>query len=588
MEFIERIFSYIEARNRNNSTRLILGKIETCLENGNDGHSYFTTGLVPFSDVTRMRSQEEEVNRHFTVLHNGPVRIESKADLFQERFFINSGYDGSLQFEPLAISWDLHNKVSYFPTMNLLASYQLVTRPAGETIFWDDPSLPRFGVVEARATSTYLDGRHSLAFVEADSRYVEDYAFQKKCAVFEFYFEERWLKDISPEIDSVLGSSQIQMFLKPGQQIKLMRTSGRRGRYNIQIWGRRLILTPERQTVSAPEMTPLNWPGLKENFTGEDARRSMLDYVYLQDWYLVPFEEMDGFSIHPESGQVGYQGWWDLTNCDRVGRNHVRVELRKLYEGTPDSILRQLNHFAVSKDTVEESVAKYGPRNIGQRAKDLVLSSVAAFVALSELAKIIEQYYDESDLFHFSSQTIEYSGWFSDNMLRSLGFVAEVDIPESVFLNRCVRLVTFFESMKEKPLRAILRKIGVPNESIEKRRAFKLLESIISLAETSESTGLSFRNSQIEILSRTDLSRPNPRVSGLVHLNAIRIFASHQAGQETQENYTKATRYFGIDKELAITFGWGMALDNIYDSLTIEFRAMQELFSAVAKTNSAT
>ena len=34
--------------------------------------------------------------------------------------------------------------------------------------------------------------------------YLEDYAFLKKCAIVEFYFEERWINTIEPELEKML------------------------------------------------------------------------------------------------------------------------------------------------------------------------------------------------------------------------------------------------------------------------------------------------------------------------------------------------------------------------------------------------
>jgi hypothetical protein len=587
MKVIDEAFSYIENRNYKNAPRIVLGKIESAKENDYDGHSYFVTGLVPFFEVDRMVSQEDEVNRHFTVSYNGPVAIEDRTDLFFERFFINSGYDSTLGFEPLALSWSLHNKVTYLPSSNLLASHQLVMRTAGERVYWDDPSLPYLGVVSVQPTSTYKDGRHSLAVVDADSRYVEDYAFRKKCAVFEFYFEERWLGSEVPEIEDFIGDIDGKMVIEPGRQIKILKPKSNRGVYNIQIWGRRLVLFPQKQPISTLEKTILDWPDLKPRLSEQDVWRSTFDYIYLKDTYLILFEESDGYSINPESGSVGYQGWWGLSSCQRVGRNYIRMELKKLYEGTPDSIIRQLNEYAVSKSIVDQDVKKYGNRNIGIRAKELVLSMVQLFVTLSEFMDSLGLYYDEIEICSFSLEAIYYSGWFADRQLCKLGNCVEVEISESTFLNRCVSLVSFLESIKEKPLRALLKKIGVQTEQIKDLRSLKLLEIVVSLAETSEETGLTFIDSSAEILARTDTSRQNQKIKGLIYLNDIRVYASHKSSVEMKQKYRTALEHFSIVTEDANTIGWGTSLDRVYDNLVDEFRVLRSIISLAKGANIA-
>jgi hypothetical protein len=70
-------------------------------------------------------------------------------------------------------------------------------------------------------------------------------------------------------------------------------------------------------------------------------------YGYVRDEVLQHYQGRAEYQIHPESGGVGYGGWWATSRTHRVGRNHIRVELRTLYEGCPPHVIAHWHKFAV-------------------------------------------------------------------------------------------------------------------------------------------------------------------------------------------------------------------------------------------------
>ena len=44
----------------------------------------------------------------------------------------------------------------------------------------------------------------------------------------------------------------------------------------------------------------------------------------------VPLLPDPQYELYPESGGVGYSGWWGTDRTYRMGRHHIRIELKKL------------------------------------------------------------------------------------------------------------------------------------------------------------------------------------------------------------------------------------------------------------------
>ncbi|GAJ18576.1 unnamed protein product, partial [marine sediment metagenome] len=82
-------------------------------------------------------------------------------------------------------------------------------------------------------------------------------------------------------------------------------------------------------------------------------------------------------------GSINYQGWWELSFSQREGRDYVRCELRKLYEGVPEYIIKEINKYAVEKETVDENILKFGNRNIAKRARKVIYGYLDLFSVLS-------------------------------------------------------------------------------------------------------------------------------------------------------------------------------------------------------------
>src|SRR5512132_1068873 len=94
-------------------------------------------------------------------------------------------------------------------------------------------------------------------------------------------------------------------------------------------------------SVSLLDKEGLVWPGVEGPVSNCVARSLRLGdgYVYVEDSVLADFEGRPEFSIYPESGSVGHGTQWSVSGV-RVGRNLIRLELKRLYEEARPDIVR--------------------------------------------------------------------------------------------------------------------------------------------------------------------------------------------------------------------------------------------------------
>lgn len=573
---IDKIFSYIKQRTSPIRKKITIGKIESSSIDGYWGTSIFCAALVPLFCKDKLMNSNEESGHE--VEYSGVVPISQLTDLFTENFYVRGLLNDQIQLEPLVSSWQKHNKKVYIPDSKLLANYYLVSRNSGQKIYWDDPSIPRYNVIEVIPTSNYtIDNGSTLSKVEVERDYLEDYAFLKKCAIVEFYFEERWIHTDEPVINSILSGENGKNITQVNRRIKLIKTNFKNYKYNIQIWGRQLILIPKSSPISSPKPILLKWPGLEDELSEEDARKSIVDYVYVLDHYLIEYENKEEFTLYPESGSINYEGRWMLSFCQREGRDYVRCELRKLYEGVPAYITKEINKYAVEKEIVNENILKFGNRNIASRARKVIYGYLNLFSVLAKLFYSVELFYDDEKLCLYSKEKIDYYGWFHFMELRKLGNVAKLESTENDFLNRCRDLYILFESTQEKPLRDFFEKINIQTDKIKSLKTIKLLELIIKILKVSTDSGLKITSNPTEILKRINFPIKLEEISFMFFLYDIRTYASHRERTDTIKKYHHALDFFNIDNDFMKSHGWGIAIDKVYDKIITSLETIKNI-----------
>lgn len=504
------------------------------------------------------------------------------------------GYDGSFwiegpagsskRYETIINSWQRHNKAVVLPDNGLLMCYGLIPRILKENgMSWDDPARPAYDVIRVIPLSHYsVETGHTASRITIRRDYLEDYLSLKGCVGVATFFEERYSSG-DQGIDGLLGDQEIVSFDNlPGRILTLRRSSTRFGNQLSQVWGCSFILAPVNRPISEEQEPVLKWPDRPAPVTAQDVRVHSrgLEYAYIRDEVLRDYENREEFDVGPESGSVSYNGWWAVSYGHRHGRNHLAIELRKLYEGVPVEVIRHYSRFAVTSAIAEADRKLHGTRHIGNRAKDVVYAFLDLTSALAELSELIGLPVMQEEIGGLNSGDVRYRGWSAFPLLRPLGHVSSMNMPRAEFLGRCTGLFKLLENIKPAPLRALLIHLGMKKDVIRDFRSIKLLATLGQLAQIVERSGLSLVSEFEQVKPQWDASVRLPELRPLFALNSLRTGEVHSNSTSTPARVSEALTTFSIDESECVS-GWGKALDEVYDMLATSMADIAALLRAI-------
>jgi hypothetical protein len=541
---------------------VIIGEITSEPIDGFSGNRMLYTALVPLEEV-------DSVLRAVGGIGHG-VRSDPQHPAFRMGSsysppFSIDGPGRSKRFESLVHTWLNHNKTVFLPDSALLMAYGLIPRISKDgRIFWDDPDRLVYDVVRVIPLSTYSTGESTTARVTIRRDYLEDYLSLKGCAAVATYWDERYSSD-DGEVAALMGERGAK-FEQPGRELWFLPMPPGRGNQVSQVWGCALLLTPNGQPITDPPESELTWPDRVTPFKGSGIQISFehFEIAYVRDEVLGEYEKRDEFEITPEAGFVSYDGRWSVSYCSRFGRNHIELELRKLYEGAPFEVIKHFNKFAVKAAAAEKDRDIFGTRHIGIRAKELVQTFLQLTATLSQLSDVAGLFFTQVEIGHFDSAGIAYSGWWTFPELRSLGHVVPLTMARSDFLSRCTEVFKLLENLQPAPLRHILIELGVKKDAIAEFKALKLLAAICQLATISNEGGFNLVSDRAQVSASWNPARIVPDLQPLFALNGLRIVEAHKLSSSAPEKVSDSLGVFGID-ENQCRAGWGTALDLVYD-----------------------
>jgi hypothetical protein len=347
-----------------------------------------------------------------------------------------------------------------------------------------------------------------------------------------------------------------------------------------EVVGARVLARPGPLPISNDpfEAKGLIWPG----FDGPvvDARAMGMrpdDYVYVDDRVLADYEGWPDFSVAPESGAVSFGTSWVVGYCRRVGRNLIRLELKKLYEGVPAAVTRNWHKFAVEPPLPGAYPAILDEPNIGKRAKALTYAIANLGENLAALAQAVGLRGLAPDSFvGLRRSDLDYKGWWRFPETEAIGRHVPLNMTVDAFLERCLRINKLAEeNLVQRSLRRMLHAMGVPPKEIEEFRSLKLLDCVVRMCQVARTSGLDFATSGAEIWKRlskngTDPSQPIPRMFALHDMRNLKAHSS-----DDRKKLAAYLERFGIDVSEAAA-GYGVILDRIYDALIAEFASVNE------------
>lgn len=562
------------------SDYVMIGDISEAPVAGFVGYTKVSVALVPHAVVERVLLSTAATG--YEVQSHGPLPIIGDDDAPHRNGFWIEGFESSVRFEPLIHSWRGSNTEVVIPDSSLLMVFGLVPRQTGESeMSWDDPHGPVYDVVRTSTISDHQRPRNlrQRAYVEMRRDYLLEYCHIKQCAAVAFYYEHRW-SDNDVVFDRVIGTDDNVDFNLPGRLLNLQihrHDSSDRGHQYAQVWGRRLVIPRGERRVIEVGKPDLVWPDHPGSMSLERASHEHL-FAWVRDEVLQQYESRHEFEIHPLSGGVSYGGQWSVSYCHRVGREHIAIEIKKLYEGSPNAVIEHWHRFAVPRSVADVDETTHGDRNIGVRAQELVRAYLAMTSALAEVFDRLGLSFDQVEIGEYSSKDVSYSGWWAIEELSLLANTVPMAITLDGFLERTIQVVKFLESLKEAPLRNAILQIGIDKQRVEGLRTMKLLATLCQLSKACKDAGYQWPDDAANIVPMWDKELQISSLRRLFTVNQLRLKAAHRTGAGFAASLANDLKVFGI-VPAAQAAGWGRAVDSVYDGLIEDFTAIATLLT---------
>jgi hypothetical protein len=441
------------------------------------------------------------------------------------------------------------------------------TKEAAPIMVWHDVSVPTYDVVRVTPLSVYkAPNQTSPARVEILREYLEDYLLANECVALATQWEGRYSTG-DTAFDSVVGQHEGLSAELKGRHIWLKRVEhSDDGDQWSDTWCTRLVMKPEN-ALNADQT--LEWPDHDGSIKGSGIMGGfeVMEEAYVRDEVLIAYENRSEFDIQPEDGMVGHGTWWSVGYCWRVGRNHIGVELRKLYEGAQFSVIKHYCQYAVKKDSIPSPKNESDKRNIGIRASEIVEAYLALMDTLAAICDAAELPYTAEDIGSLSKSDIAHKGWWTFPLLGRLGNVATLNMTYQEFLARCKYIFAILEGIKAVHLRALLVRLGVPKIEINQAESVKLCAYLCQLATIAKNEGWGLISDAELVIKGWDKDTKFDFYKPFFALNVLRTIDAHGSPSVGDPMAQSANlEVFGIDPNQFKAAG-GLALDRVYDSL---------------------
>ena len=554
------------------SQYVTIGEISSEPVNNYPGTRLLYTAMVPADEADDCLARLGGMGHGLRHLQGQQV-YDSSGPNPTAAFWIESGRADHKRYQVLVESWQVHDRHILLPFNGILQHYGL--SPAvhsdqpGQTnpiMVWHDLSVPTYEVVRVTPLSVYKVPRQiSVARVEILREYLEDYLLANECVALATQWEGRYSTD-DPAFDSVVGTQKGLSAKLKGREIWLKRVEHLdEGDQHSDTWCTRLVMKPAKALDSDQE---LEWPDHQGPIIGSGLMGGfdVMEEAYVRDEVLLAYENRPEFDIHPEDGSVGNGTWWAVGYCRRVGRDHIALELRKLYEGAQFSVIKHYCGYAVRKSSVPLPKSDAEKRNIGIRAREVAYGYLTLMKTLEDIFDAAELPFSAEDIGGLSETDIKYKGWWTFPLLGRLGNVAPSTMTYDQFLARCKDIFAVFEGMKPAPLRALLMKLGIPKNQIKEVEGLKATAFLCQLASIAKTEGWGLIDDADLVLKKWDKDTRLDFFDPLFALNGLRVAHAHALSAGDPKAQASKLKAFGIDPDKFKT-GWGLALDRVYDEV---------------------
>jgi hypothetical protein len=553
--------------------RVTIAEISDEPVSGYKGTRMVYTALVPMEDLDAVMTTVDGLGQG--------IRTISEDRSFDEKgahtptFWI-CGLQGTKRYESLINSWTNGIKEILLPDSDFLMHFKLFPRFLDDEVAWDDYSLPLHDVVRSTPVSHYdfRSGR-SGARITVRRDYLDRYLAYKNCAAVATYFDERY--STGDDAVETLIKAGVYDSKQPGRKLWFKRIHHLEYEQLSQVWGTALLMKPSSSSSYRQEPPELKWPDRAEPVKADlqDEFKPM-ETVFVKDEVLIAYEDRPEYEIHAATGSVGYGDRWSVSFCHRVGRNHIEIELRKLYEGSPSEVIVHFHKFAVAGVVARKDQQTNGRRNVGDRAKELIYAYLELTKTVAELAASVGVSTNQLAMCKYDVESVEYKGWWSFPGLVRLGNVIPFGMTRAAFLERCKDIFSILDDLQQAPLRQLTAALGLDKDTLKDFKSLKLLAAVCQMATIGIDTGLNFVDDATTVAQSWTSTFPISQFDTIFALQLLRVTGAHNLTGKRRVEYLKALQTFGINEKDCVN-GWGAALDKVYDTLISSCKQLNEL-----------
>jgi hypothetical protein len=472
-------------------------------------------------------------------------------------------------FDYLVASWGNGSFYTYNLSEKVWMALGLTPRCVGndsQRIIYDDLSLPEFGVAEGEvSTEFYWSPKRDVSW-KMSNEYLRKYLWIRGAYGVRVFYYQKLLPD-GPELRALMNGNG-HVLIKPQGGWFELDIREYEGGLLIQVWATVKAVSPEL----CPEQSAndIVWPDVANPMTHNRADALVgrmpvfLDDKFLQRYEQSSFYETTPINVHGSwRCSPSYRGQWGFTECERVGRNLIRVPMRELYKPKPDREILHAHTFAKAVadvahfDLEEEHIVSKTQRLLDQLVElGDVLSALAASVGIRRPG---------IELVSFSRVELRANGWAAYPQLSRLAQVAPLEMSQQAFLSRCKNLHEIWQCVPNGFLKSLLEKAGCPREVVNPLGSLRLLQALLNIVQrlnANEEVMDAFQN-EIEPEGWSD---QNPAMASLFLNNDLRIADAHEAVGHSLQTLQE----LGFDTA-NVNQGYGLALDFVMDGVINAF-----------------
>lgn len=444
-----------------------------------------------------------------------------------------------------------------------------------QRIVFDDLSIPEFAVAEGEVSNEFsFEPSRNISW-KMSNRYLRKYLWMRNAYAARVFFYKAALSE-NPKIREIMDGEKKVILESDGGWYRFELLESRANLF-LQCSATVVAVTPER--CDEPTIEGIKWPGVEGLVTEDRMDKDFQTTIILDDKFLERYEQNGFYLVAPSRDHDGfwchipaYKTEWALV-CHRVGRNLIKVKLKRLYKGVPRAIpVREVLHvrrFALSPEEVahldmdEEHIVAKTQRLLDQML-DLGdnLSSLGVAVGIQKSAE---------DIAGFSKAALGGgNGWDPYPELVRLAHVAPLDMSQQVFLSRCKSLHEIWQRIPDGFLRQLLIKAGCSDKAIKSLGSLKLLQGLLNILESfnaNQETPDSFPSEE----GSEAWKKQNDTMTPLFLNNDLRNADAHDKPNEIVRILEK----LGVETA-SLNDGYGRALDAVYDGVIDAFLALNK------------